>query len=58
MNAVPIYPVDVSSGRAKTSDDEILRRASFTRVYALNAAELAEKVFDIDSIQRNFCIRC
>jgi indolepyruvate ferredoxin oxidoreductase beta subunit len=52
MNTVPIYPVDVSSGRARyPSVDEIVRRASsFACVYALNAAELAEKAGSIRTV--------
>jgi indolepyruvate ferredoxin oxidoreductase beta subunit len=52
MNTVPIYPVDVSSGRARyPSVDEIVRRASsFACVYALNAVELAEKAGSIRTV--------
>ncbi|MGC8933222.1 MAG: indolepyruvate oxidoreductase subunit beta [Candidatus Methanodesulfokora sp.] len=52
MNIVPIYPVDVSSGRAKYPDvDEIVRRASsFADVYALDAVELARKAGSIKTV--------
>jgi len=52
MNTVPIYPVDVSSGRARyPSVDEIASRASsFAKVYALDAVELAKRAGSIRTV--------